>query len=155
MTRAGFLQSICGVAATAIGASTDTVKADEFDPKGKHFVLTVPGSISMAQRANIGEAMRVNFPDAKCTVLDGGIRLEEIRPLGTHDIEVAVEAGVRRAMESKPEPDNTGKFYASRNPLALLSSGQDDYVYYQGIGNGKRRQLTTEEARLLWPTFFR
>lgn len=97
MTRSTFLQSIAGVAAAAIGTS-EPVRAEEFNPEGKHYVLTVPDTISLDNFEHLHKRMNERFPGCKITILTNGLMLHEIRPLGTADIEAAVERAVRKAL---------------------------------------------------------
>lgn len=101
MTRANFLQAILGTAAAALGESSDQPAVEEFDPKGKHYVLTIPGFISIDQHELLKQQLLERFPGCQITVLDGGATLHEVRPLLATDIEAAVEAGVRRAIQKE------------------------------------------------------
>jgi len=111
MTREGFLQSLAAVATAAISPKGEAVHAEasitaeEFVPEGKHFILSVPGALSLSAYEQLRRCCDEEFPGCKVTILSGGVRLEEVRPLGTADIASAVEAGVRRALEADRAAD--------------------------------------------------
>jgi len=147
MTRAGFLQSLAAVATAAISPKGEAVHAEasitaeEFVPEGKHFILSVPGALSLSAYEQLRRCCDEEFLGCKVTILSGGVRLEEVRPLGTADIASAVEAGVRRALEADRAEQEADRARITRE-LAEAEERKPLFFYdafTQGIDAGRYR----------------
>ena len=155
MTRANFLQSITGCVAAAV--SPERARGSEIQEikPGARYVLTIPGFLREEDINSLQEQFRRVYPDLPpLMVLDGGATLSEIRPVGTADIEAAVERAIR-----KVAADNTGHAYIEAiphgergiHPLTGREIGET-HRFFVGTGAGQRRLISRLEANELWPS---
>lgn len=88
----------------------------------------------------------VDYTSGACSVTDmvGAVLQVEVIQMAKVAISEANHEELARA-------ENTGTFYAIGVPFNEWKSDEREIRYYLGLGKGKRREISLDEARLMFP----